>query len=434
MRALGVWLLPLALVPLLPGSACAQISLYTAADLALRNSSEVHMAEADVARAISGLTEAKDAYIPNFVLGAGLGYSYGFPVGQPSIFNGTAQSVLLSFSQPDYIRSARASLAAARYALDDTRQRIVTESALEYAELDSDRQQLAALREEHEHGERLVEVEEQRAAAGFGSRLDVLQAQLREQQLELRRIHLQDHADLLAAKLAHLTGMPASAMDTETKSIPPPPDLTHGDDFQAAATRESFALQSANASAISKQYVARGDSRQVYRPEIFTAVQYARYAKFNNYDLYYLRFQHNNFGAGVQVTLPLFDAARREKARGSAADAMRAREEVSHLRDQVSEQALELQKSTAELVVQQRVAELQSEIAREQLSAMETELQSGTGNPNATPVTPRDAENARIEERQRYVDMLDAKFQLLQAQLNLLRALGRVEDWARQRP
>ena len=101
----------------------AQISFYTAVDLALRNSHEVKMAAADVDRAAAGVPQAKDAYVPTMAIGSSLGYSYGFPVGQPTVVNATANSLVLSFSQPAMIRSARASLAAAQASLRDTREK-----------------------------------------------------------------------------------------------------------------------------------------------------------------------------------------------------------------------------------------------------------------------------------------------------------------------
>ena len=118
----------------------AQISFYTAVDLALRNSHEVKMALADVDRAAAGVAQAKDAYVPMMQIGSGLGYSYGFPVGQPTVVNASANSLALSFSQPAMIRSARASLAAAQASLRDTREKVVAEAALSYIELDSDKQ------------------------------------------------------------------------------------------------------------------------------------------------------------------------------------------------------------------------------------------------------------------------------------------------------
>ena len=47
----------------------------------------------------------------------------------------------------------------------------------------------------------------------------------------------------------------------------------------------------------------------------------------------------------------------------------------------------------------------------------------------AQPVTPKDAENAKIQERARYLDMLDMDLQLHQMQINLMRSTGRLEGW-----
>ena len=127
----------------------AQISFYTAVDLALRNSHEVKMAAADVDRAAAGVSQARDAYVPTMVIGSSLGYSYGFPVGQPTIVNATANSLVLSFSQPSIIRAARASLVAAQASLRDTREKVVADTALSYIELDTDKRELEALDQQY---------------------------------------------------------------------------------------------------------------------------------------------------------------------------------------------------------------------------------------------------------------------------------------------
>jgi hypothetical protein len=44
-------------------------------------------------------------------------------------------------------------------------------------------------------------------------------------------------------------------------------------------------------------------------------------------------------------------------------------------------------------------------------------------------MTPKDEQNARIQERQRFLELLDADFQLRQTQINLLRQNGQLEDW-----
>ena len=215
------------LTALLSLAACApakaQISFYTAVDLALRNSHEVKMAAADVERAAAGLSQTKDAYVPSITVGSSLGYSYGFPVGQPSIYNVTANSLLLSFSQPYLIRSARAALDGARASLKDTRDKVVAQAALAYIELDISQRELAALDQQHEFGQRLVDIEQQRNTAGLSSAMEVTQAELTNAQLELRRLHLQDHISLLRLRLADLTGLTEDAVTPESATIPGAP-------------------------------------------------------------------------------------------------------------------------------------------------------------------------------------------------------------------
>jgi outer membrane protein TolC len=197
------------------------------------------------------------------------------------------------------------------------------------------------------------------------------------------------------------------------------------------ATR-SGAIASSEADAESKRYIAIADKVRIFRPEISFGIQYSRYAKFNNYEEYYLRFQHNNFDVGINMTIPIFDAQGRAHARVSAADAVHAREQADLFRLQLGEQTRELSGSLAELRAQQKVARLQSDYAQENVDAVVTQLQNGAGNHNATPLTLRDEQKARIEERRRYVDKLDADFQLMQAEIQLQRSLGTIEDWAMQ--
>src|SRR5580698_7987971 len=101
------------LFALLPLAAPAQISLSTAVDMAERSSPSVRDAAAKVLHASAAISEAKDAYVPNIIMGTSPGYAYGYPFGYPSLFNATSQSLVLSFSQPDYIRAARAGFNAA---------------------------------------------------------------------------------------------------------------------------------------------------------------------------------------------------------------------------------------------------------------------------------------------------------------------------------
>jgi outer membrane protein TolC len=362
------------------------------------------------------------------VLGSSLGYSYGFPVGQPSVYNIGSQSLIYSFSQPDYIRAARAGLQSAQLNLKDDEEQVALDTALAYVQLDTDLRLLAALEEEKSYSEKLVGIEQERLQAGVDGRMELTRAELTSAQVEAKRMHLEDEVAQLRQKLSHLTGLPATNFMPDTKSIPADPTFEAGDADKGRIDGND-AVAAAEANARSKTMLSFGDAKQNYRPVFAFGGEYNRYAKFNNYAEYYLRFQHNNFDAGVQITIPLFDASKRAKARESAADAVRATAEADQARNQVSEQVLTLRHSIEEMKVQRRIAQLKSELASEQLATVQSEMKNGSGSPNAAPLTPKDEQLAHIEERERYQDALDAGFQLTRTELSLMRSLGEIQDW-----
>jgi outer membrane protein TolC len=413
----------------------AQVSLATVVDLAMRNSTAVKIAEANVQHATASLQELKDVYIPNVALSAGIGPpSYGFPQGQPTLYDITTQSLIFSPAQLDYVRAAKAALKSAQLNLKDSEEQTAMDTALAYLQLDHDLQLTAAQQEEKVFADKLVDVERDRLLAGVDSRLAITRAELTSAQIEAHRLQLEDDAELMRQKLAHFTGLPASSFITDTKSIPSPPEILSDTNYASRILDANAGVQSAYANSQSKQLLFSGDKKQNYRPQFAFGAQYSRYAEFNNYQEYYLHFQQNNFGAEVQITVPLFDANKRAKARESAADAARAGAEADQAMHQADEQVFTLNHNIAELKAQQRIAELQSEIAQEELETVQSQLKNGSGSPNAAPVTPKDEQLAHIQERQRYQEVLDARFQVMRVELSLMRSLGEVANWAHIRP
>lgn len=416
----------------LPLAASAQISLSTAVALAEKNSPSVRSAAAGVLQARAGLAEARDVYLPNVSMGASPGYAYGFPLGEPSLFTATSNSLAFSFSQRDYIRAAQQALNGANLNLKDTQQKVALDAALDYIELDHDLQEIAALDQEKSDADQLVQFEQQRVAAGIDSRSAQLQAELTAAQVDEKRIHLQNDADEMRQKLGHLTGLPAEGLTTVSSSVPAPPELSGGTDNDRLAAQNNPGIAAAFANAKSRFYTAFGDSRQNFRPLVVFGAQYSYFEPFANYTQYYNTthgFQYNNAGIGVQITLPIFDAAKRASARASRAKALEAQADAEASSNQMSEETLAMRRTILELAAQQRVAQIQSEIAQEQLKSVESELTSGSGSPAAPSATPIQARQAQIEERERYEDMLDANFSLMKVELNLLRATGQITAW-----
>lgn len=408
--------------------AMAQISFTSAIGLALKNNPKVLMAQADVAKAQAALSESKDVYVPSIAGGSGLGYSYGFPVGQPSIFNFTTHSLVFNFSQANYIRASRFALKAANLALKDAQQAVVEDVAITYIALDRDSQRETALSQQEGYATRLIEIIQERLDAGQDTPISLTGAKLSAAQIRLAKLRTDDEATDDRNHLSRLIGLPAQGLDVVSSSVPaftaPSSDPGNG-----TSPTLSPAVASAYATARSKHQIAAGDARYLWRPQITFDAQYNRFAKYNNYDLYYSHFQHNNFGIGVQITLPVFDVGQRAKARESAADASHADHEADQARDEFLEGRQKALHATAELAARAEVASLDQQLAQQQLDVMEVQLSAGNGSSSAPQMTPKDEQTSRIAEREKFLTVLDTNFEMRKAEINLMRQTDQLGDW-----
>jgi outer membrane protein TolC len=295
--------------------------------------------------------------------------------------------------------------------------------------MDTVSSELEAVSEQEQNAARLVAIEEQRAEAGIDPLSSLLQAKLTAAQLKLDRLHLETRSATLATQLAVLTGLPVGSITPDHASIPDIPAISADE-----APRPVLSIESANALARSKLLEAKGADLAWRRPSIgFGAVYNYDSNELNSYSTYYKNFTPNNVSFGLQISVPFFDFAIRAKAKVSAAEALRAKVEAEQAEQQNDIQISELTASLRELDAQAEVASLKQQIAEEQLKSVAAQLEVGngaTGTPGAPPqLSPTAEQQARIDERQKYLDALDAGFDLSKARLDLLRALGHMQDW-----
>ena len=170
-------------------------------------------------------------------------------------------------------------------------------------------------------------------------------------------------------------------------------------------------------------------------PEVGFGIQYNRNTTLlNNINKYYAQpLPANNFSSGFSIRVPLFDWGARDKALQSTAEALRAKVEAEQTEQQNNVQIATLNGTLRELDAQAEVASLKKQISDEQLKTIEAQLELGNGGgagPGApAQLAPKAEQQARIDERQNYQDSLDADLNLSKARLNLLRALGHMQDW-----
>jgi outer membrane protein TolC len=422
--ALGLTLLMAATV-----SARAQISLSSAVELALKNDPRVKMAEADLAKAKASLAEVNDAYIPTAGITGGYGTSTGVPLGVPVVFGFQSNSLVFNFSQKDYVRAAASGLVAAQLALQEMRDKVAEDTVVTYLELDNAQQRETAMGEEYGYATRLVTIVQERLDGGQDTKMDLLRARRTAAQIHLNELHTEDDEASLVNHLARLMGLPGTPLMTVPGSIP---SIT-GNSRMAEADGDSFAIQSAFAAVKSKQETAFGESRYRFRPQVSFGFNYSRISTSQtDYVDYYPGFKLKSDDAasvGIQIQIPLFDRAHQDKARAAEAEAARSRYEAEDQRNQFLEGRFKLRHSIAELEAKSDLAQIDHEIAQDQLDTVLIQLSSATSGTGGQTMTPKDEQSARVQERQRTIDLLNSQLEVRQAQVNLMRQTGTLDDW-----
>ncbi len=92
-------------------------------------------------------------------------------------------------------------------------------------------------------------------------------------------------------------------------------------------------------------------------------------------------------------------------------------------KNQVSEDALKLQRSLRQLTAARDVAKLEWEVAQGDLEAVKGRIETGNAN-------TRDQQNARLDTEDKHAAYFDAELELSRAELQLLRLTGELEKWA----
>jgi outer membrane protein TolC len=396
--------------------------LASAVDLALRSNPKILAAQADVAKAHASIDAARDAYIPVVSATGGVGESKGVPLGVPVIFSLSSNSLVFNFSQRDNLRAAEAGLHAANLTLLDLRDQVAEDVVVTYLQLG--------------YANRLVAIVQDRLDAGQDTRIDLLHARRTAKQIELQQLQVQDQLNTLSDHLARLIGLPGNQLKTVPDSIPALPSVSAlNTALQQTETEDSFGIKAAFANAHSKLELAFGESRYRFRPQVSLGASYDRISTdFTDYTNYYPGFttqSQNAYSIGISITLPIIDRTHDAHAREDAAGASQAYFTALDQRNLFREGRVKLQHGAAELQARTELAAIDRDLAQEDLKTILLQL-SGPGSTDGTKqLSPKDEQNARLQERAKTLDLLDAEFQLRQTQVNLMRQTGQLDLWLR---
>jgi outer membrane protein TolC len=407
--------------------AAEQLPLKRAVELALAHSTTMAVSQIDEQRAFASYHEVRNQYLPQLTVGSGLGKSYGYPLSlegsAPSIVNTTAQSALFNPALRDFVRAARTEWQEATVQTKDQRGQVIQDTVLSYVELSKWETLMAQLTHQYEDALKMEQTVNQRVLAGVDNPLIRNQARLNAARVYLHISQAQGAIDVLRNRLAQLTGMLATAIETVPESIPEMPEVKQEDNLAAKATQDNPLIQIADMRASALAFRARGEHRAMW-PSVDFAAQYALLAEFNNYQDFFQpgSFQRNNATVGVEIRFPFLNPPQRARAQAADAAAVHARKDVEATKNQVSEQTLKLQRSVAQLAAAQQVVDLEYQIAKSSLDAVQVRFDAGSA-------TLHDLDDARSQVNERYDAQQDTNFELQRARISLLRATGELEAW-----
>src|ERR1039458_5604172 len=394
--------------------------------LALAHSTTSAIAQADVQRAFASYRELRNNYVPQIIVGSGLGYSYGFPLSiegsAPALANAVAQSPVFNPAQRQFLGAAKIDWHSAALQDKDQRNAVIQDVAVTYAELAKWEARLQRLQQDETDAQKMEQGVAERVQEGVDSAVDLNKAKLTAARVRLHRAEARGNADVLRRHLSTLTGLPVSSIELAPESIPALPPVASEEDLSEKAVASSPSVKFAEQHSLSESMRASGEHRSLL-PSIDFSAQYARLSSFNNYSQYYTHFQRDNATIGFALRIPIFNASQRARSDAAEAEALKAKKQAEAVRNQVAEETLKLQRAAEQLEAAREVAQLEYQLAQSSLEAVQTRIDARTG-------TLHDLADARVQAAERYLLFQDADFEYQRTRMNLLRATGDLEKWA----
>jgi outer membrane protein len=437
-RLVRVWLaswpaisiLALTIPLLLPGTSHAQaqgagqerLTLKQAVVMAMQKSRDVALANLryDLAKRQPDVSRA--AFLPNLYAGSGAAYTNGSPLfaggGTPALFSLSYDQELFDPLSHSDIQVAREQAEQQRLAAQDASNEVAVRAASSYLELAKIRRELDLVRKGRDSAQQILDFTKDRAGAGFELPVEVTKAQLTAARIEQRIAQLEDQDDTLSDQLRTMLGYPQDTAVEVTLEDLPAGASESVNDLEARALENNVAIKQAESERQATLDHLKG-ARGGYWPTIGVVAQYNVLAKYNDYDIFFKRFQRNNVIAGVEVKIPIFASRTTAAIRFAQANTNAAELAVENKRNDVSLAVRHKARVVKEAETSRQVAQLELELAQQNLQVLQAQFQQGR-------TSVRDMEAAQLDENDKWLAFLDADFARQQAQLDLLRTTGQV--------
>ena len=398
------------------------MTLKQALETALQQNPDIVIGRLDQQRARDQVTITRDPFSPKVFAGSGAAWTYGFPTsidGQaPSIVQARTQMSLFDRPQSYLVAQARESLKGTEFDVAVRQEEVAYRVASLFLDARSAALSLAAAKREADSLLRVQQLMEARVQEGLElpieskkANLGVLRARQRVEALGL---------DALTAEssLAEVLGL---GIDDRVRADPDEtlrfatPESEDG--AIARALQENPELKRLNSNLQAKLLEVK--SYQAQRlPKIDLVAQYSLLAKYNNFDQYFTKFQHNNIELGASVTVPLL-AGRASTAYASQAeaDAAKIRAEMNRTRGRIAGELHRAFQDVRRAEAARELARADLDLAREQISVDLAQMEEGR-------LLAAKTEQDRATENEKWLALYDAQTAAERTRLGQLRQTG----------
>ena len=398
------------------------LTLKQAVDLALEQSPDLVLARLDELKANQAVRAARDPFIPKVYVGSGLAYTYGFPMSidgsAPSIVQARGVASIYDKTKSLKLAEERENVRTAKVSVEGRREEVAERVALAYLEADRAARLARVAGKQVDALTQVLESIKAKVSEGRAIRLDEMRADLERERSRERARLLEGDARFAQTQLSLLVGGTA---DDRIETNPELAPIQGMPESETAAVTQ--ALESSNElKRLQSSLLAQGFNLQLERaarmPKIDSVAQYGLFAKFNNFDQYFNRFQRNNAQIGLSFQLPVLAGTAASAATATAqAESSRLRTELGRVRNRTSYATQQAYQAVTNAERGRELARLELELQRENVAVTLARQEGGRA-------TLADVEQARFNEGERWIGYYDAQYQLERAKVALLRWSG----------
>lgn len=403
------------------------LTLKRAIELADGHSREITLARLRVQTAERFIQEQRAPFYPEAVVGSGLAYSSGFPLSiegsAPSIIDVGIIASIFNPRQRNLVREAQQLARASEVEVEKVRGEVFARTSAAYLELNRLRRSRKLLGQERESAQKILEIMTERRLAGLETPVELTRARLALARIEYRLAEVEGLAEASEADLRDLTGIRRSMRielldDTLPAVSYPDPSQSDEEELIRLALEQNPGLRQAQFQTTAKQFHLKSEQGG-YFPTVDFVTRYSVFAKFNNFEEFFRRFQRQNVVVGISMQFPVLSFRTFRRVAGARSELSEAELEMEAHRARVEMEVRRLARKVKEWAAAREVARLELQLATEQVQIAQARFDEGR-------IGLGELEKARLEENDRWIAFLASDVQSQRAQLELAKITGQI--------